>query len=366
LAADQGRALTAELSGDGEWLASGGQDGKIKVWETSLHSASQVADLDEQPWAAEFSPCGRWLAIVSGPLGRPGRVTMYEVSSGRRLWAVEPSEGGSRSGAEIQLTALPACQIAFDDKGDEMISLDGDFVIRGRHCRSGEIVKVYRQRLADLVFDVQCAPDGRSLILRSGHEVFTLARQSCEIQERFPNSGLLRLGICRTVIGDVWIEHDGMRRTVNLHKVQSDTPLVALDGPGEKIHSFAVSSDGRLLAAAGADRIVYVWDVAKSRVPSKCIGHEGTVDHLCFAPDGKTLLSRGGDGTVRFWHLATRTELVKIGSDEQWVTCMGLNPAANLFVLGVKQQGRFRLEFHPLGSAGAAFPKCFATETASR
>lgn len=75
----------------------------------------------------------------------------------------------------------------------------------------------------------------------------------------------------------------------------------------------AVSPDGRLVATAGRDPFIDIWDVATGGKRTRLIGHRlPPIGALVFARDGRTLLSGGGDQergtsepTIRMWDLAT-------------------------------------------------------------
>jgi len=57
----------------------------------------------------------------------------------------------------------------------------------------------------------------------------------------------------------------------------------------------------RWLAAAEAERTT-LWPLAHT-YPRVLVGHEGIIESLAFTPDGTTLLSSSGDGTLRAWPL---------------------------------------------------------------
>lgn len=56
------------------------------------------------------------------------------------------------------------------------------------------------------------------------------------------------------------------------------------------------SPDGRLLASAGADQIVQVWDVESATIRQTLRGHTRAIKALAFHPDGQTLASGGSTG----------------------------------------------------------------------
>ncbi|WP_028808721.1 WD40 repeat domain-containing protein [Streptomyces canus] len=102
----------------------------------------------------------------------------------------------------------------------------------------------------------------------------------------------------------------GYDRTVRLWDVSDRRHPKALGKPlagGTSWVSSAVfSPDGRTLASAGDDGRIRRWDLADPRHPKSLgaplTGHGGTIYLIAFSPDGRTLASAGEDRTVRLWN----------------------------------------------------------------
>ncbi len=81
--------------------------------------------------------------------------------------------------------------------------------------------------------------------------------------------------------------------------------LVAIDRPGHRaaIRAVDISRDGALIASAGDDAAVCLWEAASGRFVAMLEEEINPIAAVAFSPDGRSLAARAATGRVRFWRL---------------------------------------------------------------
>jgi serine/threonine protein kinase/WD40 repeat protein len=103
----------------------------------------------------------------------------------------------------------------------------------------------------------------------------------------------------------------GLDPMVRIYDVAERRLLWTLVGHQLAVHGVTFSPDGKLLATAGADNTVRIWELPSSRPKqaaqlapkSTLTGHTNTVNAVAYSPDGKRLASAGADGVLRVWEI---------------------------------------------------------------
>lgn len=113
--------------------------------------------------------------------------------------------------------------------------------------------------------------------------------------------------------------------TVRIWQSGNEEPLAVLKGHqpakglategGAGITALAVSNDGALIASAGRDGKVLLWDSATGRQARQLPNFPAQVTALAFSPDGAQLATAGWDQPVVVWNAQTGQETLRVNEE---------------------------------------------------
>jgi WD40 repeat protein len=100
------------------------------------------------------------------------------------------------------------------------------------------------------------------------------------------------------------------------------------------IRALAFTPDGKFLVSAGDDQAILVWEVESGKFVRRLDGSTGWVMALAVSPDGKQLASGGFDRTIRLWDLASGAKIKDIPAQNQFITTLAWSPDGKTIVSG--------------------------------
>jgi WD40 repeat protein len=164
-------------------------------------------------------------------------------------------------------------------------------------------------------------------------------------------------GCFRMPGGELWIETDSRHRCY-LKRSPEGVPFRVLGPTDERILTVAITRDGRYLAAAGLSMTIYLVDLTSDSAPVRLLAND-LVSKVAFTKDGQTLLSQSSSGSLTFWHVPTKSELLTIGSPGDPIVCLALHPSDDGLVLGIQHGKRFSLRAYSFRERGQAVARSF-------
>jgi WD40 repeat protein len=153
------------------------------------------------------------------------------------------------------------------------------------------------------ILAVAWSGDGAQLASACGEKVIVWDVSNAQVLHTLKLPGVKQ---CQLAWGEKWLAaaagNDVLVWEAATGKPQ---PSLAKAHPGGVL-ALAWSRDGKLLASAGADTTVKVWD-AKGQLVHTLTAHTHAVRSVAWGPDGNLLASADANGNVRVWDLKNGT-----------------------------------------------------------
>ncbi|HEX2314745.1 MAG TPA: hypothetical protein VHJ17_13470 [Thermomonospora sp.] len=294
----EGALHAVAFSPDGTRLATGGGDGRTRLWDTS--GQQQVgAALGDNHFAVRrvaFSPDGRLFAAA----GDDGVVRLGDPVTHRQIGGASPGLSAVALSPDGRILATGGTG------GDEHTVRLWDVATRrplGRPLEPGGG--------SSGVHGIRFGPGGRTLTATSGDGVHVWATDGRLLGSYRAEGGRGGLAEVRADGRLVAVQQGDAVLFWDVARGRETGPRIRVPGHTDVISAMAMSPDGGLLAVAGFDRTVRVFDVAARRQLGSPlpVATNGVFDDLAFSPDGRTLAVSSGDDTVRLWDVAGRRPL---------------------------------------------------------
>ena len=274
----QGRVWSVVFSPNGQQIATRGEDGTARLWDTN---GKQLATLKGEQGSVDsvvFSPDGQQIATS----GYDGTLRLWDTN-GKQIATLKGEQGSVDS-------------VVFSPNGKQIATRGGDGTARLWDTNGKQIATLegHQARVNSVVF----SPDGQQLATSgddgtarlwdtNGKPLATLKDEQARVNSVVfsPNGQQLATG-----------GEDGTARLWDTN----GKPLATLKGHQGRVWSVVFSPNGQQLATGGEDGTARLWDT-KGKPLASLKGHQGIVSSVVFSPNGQQLATRGEDGTARLW-----------------------------------------------------------------
>jgi len=285
----QGVASLA-LSPDGKILASAGEDGTIRLWDTSGYPIGQPMEplpngLKTILRSVAFSPDGK--TIVSGD--HKGTIRLWDIS-GKLI-----SQGFKGHKGEVS-------SIRFSPDGQTIVSSGSDGTIRLWDTSGNRVGKPFKGHKGG-IRSIALSPDGKTIVSGGFDKKVRLwNRQGQPIGQPWTGHEQAVMSVAFSPDGKT-IASGSYDGRIRLWKTSGEAIGQPFKGhEGAPIGSVAFSPKGSVIVSGGWDGSISLWDLMGNPLLSHpLIGHVGTVTSVAFSPDGKTIFSSDDIGTIRLW-----------------------------------------------------------------
>ena len=240
--------------------------------------------------ALAASPDGR--VVASG--GRDGRVRLWEARAGAPIRTLRGHEG--------QIEA-----IAFAPDGKTLASGSTDQVVCLWDAATGERLRTMKGRVAYRLSALAFAPDGREIAV--GDQVGAVTFWDVATgaaKHTVPGRASTVEALAYAPDGKI-LAVAGQDKTVTLRDARTAAPLRKL-GHGGIVWSIAFLDAGKTLATASEDGKIRLWDVEAGTLRRVLFTGHLPARHLAASPDGGLLIARAL-GELKAWDARTWREV---------------------------------------------------------
>lgn len=355
------------FSSDGSRLASTGEDGKLKVWDTATGRLVSTVSGESGAWGPSFGADDSLVAAAwrSPGIGAPGdgEVRVLDLSTNRVVSTMPVGRPNDTAlSPDGKLLAVATDYTSVDRKEQDGVVLDlstGEEAFRlSAPCCSTSSFR-----------DVSWSPDGRYIAAGSENATRVWDAGTETLRQTLPGHEGFVLGVAWSPDSSHLVTggSDGTAKVWEIGEERSRElwSLPAQEGTSG-IVGVAFSSDGtRVMAGDSGIAAVKIWDLGPTgdaewaNFPPPPPGGE----QVEFLPDGRRLAvaSRfappGGARAVRIWDLQTGRALRTIGpaTDHFWFQSFDVSPDGTSIALGGGNT--------PNGYGGAAAMRAWDTTT---
>ncbi len=318
LTGHSGHVKSLALSFNGQWLASGSNDRTVKVWNVATgHELFTLQGHTASIEALVFSPDNRWLA--SGSVDKT--IKIWDLTNGKELRTLNNH------------TAW-VIALAFSGDGKFLASGSADTTVNLWETSSWRDVRTLRKhtgKVTALAFSsdnnwlASASSDGTVCLWPSGsdHERFAARHNASGVLALAFGSGGLLISAHSDGGIEFWDIATGKERRV-----------IPGDANTEQLVFASLSSDANTLASSNGSRTVTLRSVTSSENERILESHSTGFNAVDFSRDGRWFASGANDGSIRLWQIATGREQPRLSGHAGYVTTISFSQDSHFLASG--------------------------------
>jgi len=296
-----------KYSPNGKVIASYGGDNSVCLWNANTgeflrnfrEDTSEVSSID-------FSKDGKTLAIVSSD----GTLRLWNSQTGEKIKTIT-----SETKLNIVAYSPDGKTFACDDDEDGTMLL---FDANTAELLYSLEMPAHRQSVNDFRY----SPNGRTLAVSNGFEIYFWNVDSSELQKTITGYA--------EVVGTVVYSSDqktlvSLDDIVRIWDLETKKLLKTLSLE-KSIREVANSPDGKTLACGTYDKTIVLWNISEWEKRAVLEGHTKGISSLVFSPDGQTLASGSWDDTIRLWNADTGEHLKTFNAQASGIDIVLFSP----------------------------------------
>jgi WD40 repeat protein len=271
------------VSSDGQLIASGGWDHKIKIW--SVQTGQLIRTLkghSNSITALAMTPDGEFL--VSGSVD--SKIKIWSLQTGELLQTLE---GHSYS----------VSTVAVSSNSQFIVSGSWDNTIKIWSLETGKLQHTLTGH-ANSVNAITIHTDAE--LIYSGSVDNTIKVWSLEtgkLQQTFEPFQTYKTVV---ISSDTQFGVSGSwDNTIEVWSLKNDQLIHTLPGHDQDILDVAVSPNSKLIASSSSDQTIKIWSLETGYLLRTLTGHFNSVSTVNFSPDGLFLVSGSSNGMIMIW-----------------------------------------------------------------